>query len=132
MPGSLLADGLVHIGAFTDLRLRAGTVATARTRRNDRGMSRTVVVVDDNERFRSWACDLLAREGYVAFVADMYGEGLRPKDFGEAAALANPLREDPAEARRRTCSSCGRGSSPSSSASSSSGSSGSPTTGPSG
>jgi dienelactone hydrolase len=44
---------------------------------------------------------LLARHGYVAFVADMYGENLRPKDFGEAAALADPLREDPAEARRR-------------------------------
>jgi dienelactone hydrolase len=44
---------------------------------------------------------LLARNGYVVFVADMYGEGIRPKDFGEAAALANPLRDDPAEARRR-------------------------------
>ena len=31
----------------------------------------------------------------------MYGEGIRPKDFGEAAALANPLRDDPAEAKRR-------------------------------
>jgi dienelactone hydrolase len=44
---------------------------------------------------------LLARHGYVAFVVDMYGENIRPKDFGEAAALANPLREDPPEARRR-------------------------------
>ena len=44
---------------------------------------------------------LLARRGYVTFVADMYGEGIRPKDFGEAAALANPLRDDPPEARRR-------------------------------
>jgi len=44
---------------------------------------------------------LLARHGYVAFVVDMYGENIRPKDFGEAAALANPLREDAAEARRR-------------------------------
>src|SRR5450755_2676604 len=44
---------------------------------------------------------LLARNGYVTFAADMYGEGIRPKDFGEAAALANPLREDPAEAKRR-------------------------------
>jgi dienelactone hydrolase len=31
----------------------------------------------------------------------MYGEGIRPKDFAEAAALANPLRDDPAEAKRR-------------------------------
>jgi dienelactone hydrolase len=44
---------------------------------------------------------LLAQDRYVVFVADMYGEGLRPKDFAEAAALANPLRDDPAESRRR-------------------------------
>jgi dienelactone hydrolase len=44
---------------------------------------------------------LLAGERYVVFAVDMYGEGIRPKDFGEAAALANPLRDDPAEARRR-------------------------------
>src|SRR5215831_15774644 len=44
---------------------------------------------------------LLAGDRYVVFCADMYGEGIRPKDFGEAAALANPLRDDPAEAKRR-------------------------------
>jgi dienelactone hydrolase len=44
---------------------------------------------------------LLAQERYVVFAVDMYGEGIRPKDFGEAAALANPLRDDPAEAKRR-------------------------------
>jgi dienelactone hydrolase len=44
---------------------------------------------------------LLAQDRYVVFVVDMYGEGIRPKDFGEAAALANPLRDDPAEAKRR-------------------------------
>ena len=44
---------------------------------------------------------LLAGDRYVVFAADMYGKGNRPNDFGEAAALANPLREDPAEARRR-------------------------------
>jgi dienelactone hydrolase len=44
---------------------------------------------------------LLAQDRYIVFVADVYGEGLRPKDFGEAAALANPLRDDPAETRRR-------------------------------
>jgi len=33
---------------------------------------------------------LLAQDRYVVFVADMYGEGVRPKDFGEAAALAKP------------------------------------------
>ena len=44
---------------------------------------------------------LLASHGYVAFVADMYGDNIRPRDFAAAAALANPLRGDPAEARRR-------------------------------
>jgi dienelactone hydrolase len=45
--------------------------------------------------------ELLASFGYVVFVADMYGENRRPADFGEAAALADPLRNDPAEARKR-------------------------------
>ena len=44
---------------------------------------------------------LLAGDRYVVLAADMYGEGIRPKDFAEAAALANPLRDDPAEAKRR-------------------------------
>jgi dienelactone hydrolase len=44
---------------------------------------------------------LLAGDRYVVFVADMYGENKRPANFGEAAALANPLRADPQEARRR-------------------------------
>jgi dienelactone hydrolase len=44
---------------------------------------------------------LLAGDRYVVFCVDVYGEGIRPKDFAEAAALANPLRDDPAEAKRR-------------------------------
>jgi dienelactone hydrolase len=44
---------------------------------------------------------LLAKDRYVVFAVDMYGAGIRPNDFGEAAALANPLRENPAETRRR-------------------------------
>ena len=44
---------------------------------------------------------LVAGDRYVVLVADMYGRGTRPKDFGEAAALANPLRADAAEARAR-------------------------------
>jgi dienelactone hydrolase len=51
-----------------------------------------------NERGR-----LLASFGYVVFVADMYGENRRPASFKEAPSFANPLREDPAEARRRIC-----------------------------
>jgi len=44
---------------------------------------------------------LVAGARYVVFVADMYGQGTRPADFGEAAALANPLREDAVEQRKR-------------------------------
>jgi len=45
--------------------------------------------------------ELLAENRYVVFVADMYGAGTRPADFGEAAALANPLRADAIEQRSR-------------------------------
>jgi dienelactone hydrolase len=44
---------------------------------------------------------LVAGDRYVVFVADMYGEGARPADFGEAAKLANPLRENAVEQRKR-------------------------------
>ena len=44
---------------------------------------------------------LVAGDRYVVFVADMYGEGSRPADFGEAAKVANPLRENAAEQRKR-------------------------------
>jgi dienelactone hydrolase len=44
---------------------------------------------------------LVAADRYVVLVADMYGQGTRPADFGEAAKLANPLREDSKEARAR-------------------------------
>jgi dienelactone hydrolase len=44
---------------------------------------------------------LVAGNRYVVFVADMYGVGTRPADFGECAALANPLRENAVEQRAR-------------------------------
>src|SRR5277367_1477454 len=44
---------------------------------------------------------LVAGDRYVVFVADMYGQGTRPADFPAAAALANPLRENATEQRRR-------------------------------
>jgi len=44
---------------------------------------------------------LVAGDRYVVFVADMYGQGTRPADFGEAAALADPLRANAREQRRR-------------------------------
>jgi DNA-binding NarL/FixJ family response regulator len=49
-------------------------------------MTRTVVVIDDNEPFRSWACDLLAREGYA--VIGHAGAG------ADALRLAEALRPD--------------------------------------
>lgn len=44
---------------------------------------------------------LLANRGYVVFVADMYGENVRPAGPEQAAPLANALRADPDESRRR-------------------------------
>ena len=44
---------------------------------------------------------LVAGDRYVVLVADLYGQGTRPADFGEAAELANPLRANAAEARAR-------------------------------
>lgn len=44
---------------------------------------------------------LVAGDRYVVFVADMYGHGTRPADFDEAAKLANPLRDDAVEQRKR-------------------------------
>ena len=44
---------------------------------------------------------LIAGDRYVVLVADMYGQGTRPADFGDAAQLANPLRANAAEARAR-------------------------------
>jgi dienelactone hydrolase len=44
---------------------------------------------------------LIAANRYVVFVADMYGAGTRPANFAEAAALANPLRADAIEQRKR-------------------------------
>lgn len=43
----------------------------------------------------------LARLGYVAFVADIYGKGIRPKDAKEAAAEAGKYKADRALLRRR-------------------------------
>ncbi len=44
---------------------------------------------------------LLAGDRYIVLVVDVYGRGTRPRDFGEAAQLANPLRADAAEQRAR-------------------------------
>ena len=43
----------------------------------------------------------LAGRGYAVFIADVYGEKLRPQGPEEAGAAANPLRSDPLTMRRR-------------------------------
>src|ERR1700742_4502865 len=56
-----------------------------------KGTRRGAVVVhawrglDENARKRA---DMLAGLGYVAFAADIYGKGIRPKDQAEAGKLA--------------------------------------------
>lgn len=52
----------------------------------------------DHERKVS---DDLARLGYVALAADIYGEGLRPANTGEAGKLAGSFKGDRALYRRR-------------------------------
>jgi dienelactone hydrolase len=52
----------------------------------------------DHERHVS---DDLARLGYVALAADIYGEGVHPKDTGEAGKLAMVYKGDRALYRRR-------------------------------
>lgn len=43
----------------------------------------------------------LAKLGFIAFVADIYGKGVRPKDPTEASALAGKYKADRALLRRR-------------------------------
>jgi len=52
----------------------------------------------DHERHVS---DELARLGYVALAADIYGEGVHPKDTGEAGKLAMTYKGDRTLYRRR-------------------------------
>ncbi|MBS0285841.1 MAG: dienelactone hydrolase family protein [Proteobacteria bacterium] len=45
-------------------------------------------------QFAKDKADLLAKEGYVAFVVDVYGKGVRPKDNNEAGKLATHYKSD--------------------------------------
>jgi dienelactone hydrolase len=47
--------------------------------------------LDDNARHRA---DMLAELGYVAFAADIYGKGVRPKNRDEAGKLAGQYKTD--------------------------------------
>ncbi|WP_368496475.1 dienelactone hydrolase family protein [Herbiconiux sp. A18JL235] len=56
-----------------------------------------VVVVHDwmgEDAYVRARCEMLARLGYVAFAADVYGEGVRPADAEEASALARQYYAD--------------------------------------
>jgi len=52
----------------------------------------------DYEKHRA---EMLAQLGYVAFCADIYGKGIRPKDVGEAGAQAGKFKGDRALLRAR-------------------------------
>jgi len=54
--------------------------------------------LDDNAKKRA---DMLAQLGYVAFAADIYGKGNRPKDKDEAGKLAGKYKTDRALLRQR-------------------------------
>ena len=54
--------------------------------------------LDDNAKKRA---DMLAQLGYVAFAADIYGKGVRPKSFDEAGAQAGKYKGDRALLRAR-------------------------------
>jgi DNA-binding NarL/FixJ family response regulator len=69
MPTRIASHAAQHIGAATGLRLRGGTDDRSRLRCNDSPMSETVVIVDDNDAFRTQARLLLTYEGY-----DVIGE----------------------------------------------------------
>lgn len=45
--------------------------------------------------------DMLAQAGYVAFAADIYGKGIRPRNTDEAATQASTYRKDRQLMRRR-------------------------------
>lgn len=46
-------------------------------------------------------CEMLAKLGYVAFAVDIYGKGVRPKDYTEAGAEAGKYKNDRALLRAR-------------------------------
>lgn len=52
----------------------------------------------DYEKHRA---EMLAQLGYVAFCADIYGKGVRPKDVSEAGLLAGKFKSDRALLRAR-------------------------------
>ncbi|TNF46281.1 dienelactone hydrolase family protein [bacterium] len=63
-----------------------------------------VLVIHDwmgEGEFNRDVCRKLAEKGYVAFAADIYGKGVRPRDIQEAAAQAGIYRKDRSLMRSR-------------------------------
>jgi dienelactone hydrolase len=63
-----------------------------------------VVIVHDWMGLRENAkmrAEMMAKLGYVAFAADIYGKGVRPNGFDEARKLATQFKSDRAVLRRR-------------------------------
>ena len=48
-----------------------------------------------------WYAERLAELGYVALAADVYGDGKKPKDFGEGMPWVQAWKADPARLARR-------------------------------
>src|SRR5882672_10173768 len=68
------------------------------------GLRPGVLVVHDWMGCDSYAkmrADMLAKLGYVAFAADIYGKGVRPKNPQEAGGLASKYKGDRALLRAR-------------------------------
>ena len=69
-----------------------------------KGMRPGVLVIHDwmgEGPFDQKVSEKLAKMGYVAFAADIYGVGIRPKDSKEAGAQAGIYRKDRSLMRRR-------------------------------
>lgn len=69
-----------------------------------KGKAPAVLIVHDwmgPSSFTQKKADQIANMGYVAFTADIYGKGIRPKDGKEAGALAGKYKNDRPELRRR-------------------------------
>lgn len=53
------------------------------------------------DRYEKRRARMLARQGYAAFVADLYGQGVRPETLAEKKARSGALVQDRAELLRR-------------------------------
>ena len=69
-----------------------------------KGQRPGILVVHEWKGLNDYAkrrADMLARLGYIAFAADIYGKGIRPETIAEAGALAGKYKADRALLRAR-------------------------------